>query len=73
MRVEHKYFYYFEDKEKELFTDFLWESRSNMQDFAEKCGISLAYLSLIVNGKRSISTELLNKFALNGFDIEHKK
>lgn len=72
MRVENKIYYYFEEKEKGLFTDFLWESRNSMGDFAEMCGISIAYLSLIVNGKRAISEELLKEFEKNGFTLEIK-
>ena len=70
MRVENKIYYYFEEKEKGLFTDFLWESHNKMADFAEKCGISLSYLSLIVNGKRAITKALLKKFAKHGFKVE---
>ena len=69
MRVEHKTYYYFEEKEKGLFTDFLWESHTKMKDFAELCGISLSLLSLVVNGKKPITKRTLEIFAKNGFKL----
>lgn len=70
MRVEHKTYYYFEEKEKGLFTDFLWESHTKMSDFAELCGVSLSLLSLVVNGKRPITKHTLEVFAKNGFKLD---
>lgn len=70
MRIEHKTYYYFEEKEKGLFTDFLWESHTKMSDFAELCGISLSLLSLVVNGKRSITKNIIEKFKENGFKLD---
>ena len=70
MKVVNKTYYYFEEKEKGLFTDFLWQSHTKMSDFAELCGISLTLLSLVVNGKRSITKNIIEKFRENGFNIE---
>ena len=69
MKIVNKTYYYFEEKEKGLFTDFLWESHTKMSDFAELCGISLTLLSLVVNGKRSITKNIIEKFRKNGFNI----
>ena len=70
MRIENKTYYYFEEKEKGLFTDFLWESHTSMKDFAELCGISVSLLSLIVNGKRAITKKVIEKFEENGFKVK---
>lgn len=70
MRIVNKTYYYFDKKDKDYFTDFLWESHNKMSDFAEMCGISQTLLSLIVNGKRPISKEMIKKFKKNGFEIK---
>lgn len=70
MRIENKTYYYFEEYEKGLFTDFLWESRTSMREFAQNCDISVTLLSMIVNGKRAITLNVLKKFEENGFKVE---
>ena len=70
MRVEYKEYYYFEEVDKGLFTDFLKNTNTSMKDFADSCGISLSLLSLILNGKRSISKNVLNEFKKHGFKVE---
>ena len=70
MRVESKEYYYFEEIDKGLFTDFLWQSHTSMKDFAELCGVSLSYLSLIINGKRAITNDMIDIFAKNGFELK---
>ena len=58
------------DLEKTMFNDFLLNSNVSMKQFAKLCGISMAYLSLIVNGRRAITKSLIEKFAENGFKVE---
>ena len=70
MRIENKTYYYFEEYEKGLFTDFLWESHTSMREFAQNCDISVTLLSMIVNGKRAITLNVLKKFEENGFKVE---
>ena len=70
MRVEHKEYYYFEELEKGLFTDFLCENKISMNDFAKSCGISPSLLSLVVSGKRAITKNTLDQFAKQGFKVE---
>ena len=70
MRVENKSYYYFEEKEKKSFNDFLLQSNTSMRDFAELCGVSITLLSLIVNGKRAITKDMITKFERNGFKLE---
>lgn len=70
MRVEHKQYYYFEQEEKDRFTDFLWDNHINTIDFAHRCGISPSLLSLIVNGKRAITKNVLKAFEDQGFKVE---
>lgn len=70
MRKEIKEYYYFEENEKGLFTDFLRENRITMTEFAKNCDISLALLTLVVNGKRSITQNTLDQFAKQGFKVE---
>ena len=72
MKTVNKTYYYFEEKEKGLFTDFLWESHTKMSDFAELCGISVSLLSLVINGKKPITKRTLNIFKKNGFNLEIK-
>ena len=69
MRVVSKKYYYFEEEDKGLFTDFLLENHTKMNDFATLCGITLAYLSLVINGKRAITPSLMKKFEENGFKV----
>lgn len=69
MRIEKKTYYYFEKQEKELFYRFLNENNTNMRDFAKKCSISLSLLSLVINGKRSITMHTIEIFAKNGFKL----
>ena len=70
MRIENKIYYYFEQIEKIAFNIFLLKSNISMKQFAKLCGISMAYLSLIVNGRRAITKSLIEKFAENGFKVE---
>lgn len=72
MRVEHKYFYYFDEVDKGKFTDFLWKIKSNMSDFASLCGISVSLLSQIVNGKRALTKNVIQAFNENGFKVKLK-
>ena len=69
MKIENKTLYYFTEYEKGLFTDFLWQSKNTMSDFADKCGMSITLLSLIVNGKRPFTTEYRELFERNGFKL----
>ena len=69
MKIENKTLYYFTEYEKGLFTDFLWQSKNTMSDFANKCGMSITLLSLIVNGKRPFTTEYRELFERNGFKL----
>ena len=70
MRVEHKKYYYFDEEEKDRFTDFLRENSIKMNDFADNCGISPTLLTLIVKGERTITEKTIKKFAENGFEIK---
>ena len=72
MRVEYKEYYYFEEVDKVLFTDFLRNTHTSMKDFADSCDISLSLLSLILNGKRAITKNVLNEFEKHGFKVEIK-
>ena len=69
MKIENKTLYYFTEYEKGLFTDFLWQSKNTMSDFADKCGMSITLLSLIVNGKRPFTNEYRELFERNGFKL----
>lgn len=71
MRVEYKQFYYFELEDKERFNNFLDDNGINMSDFATKCDISLTLLSLVVNGKRAITKNVLEQFERNGFIVDY--
>ena len=70
MRVENKQFYYFDEEEKGRFTDFLRESRTSITQFANMCGISVPLLSLILNGKRAITKNVIQEFENHGFKVD---
>jgi len=69
MRVENKEYYYFEDKDKLDFLQFLTQNGMMMTTFANKCDISLSLLSLIINGKRAITKNVIDEFGKNGFKV----
>ena len=70
MRVEHKYYYYFEESDKESFKKFLEKNSMSMNDFANNCGMSLTLLSFIINGRRAINQTIIDLFAKNGFEVK---
>ena len=69
MRVEHKYYYYFEESDKENFKKFLEKNSMSMNDFANNCGMSLTLLSFIINGRRAINQTIIDLFEKNGFEV----
>jgi predicted transcriptional regulator len=70
MRIINKQQYYFEEEEKNELTDFLWENRISLTDFAKMCGISNSLLTLILKGERPITKTTLKKFQKNGFTLK---
>lgn len=70
MIVICKRFYYFDDKDKQKFELFLKKNDIKKSDFAKKCDISSTLLTLLFNGKRSISKEVAKAFTKNGFKVE---
>lgn len=69
MRIENKVYYYFEEQERNDFFNYLKKSDLNMTTFAEKCGISLSLLSLILGGKRAITKNVIKEFEKIGFKV----
>lgn len=70
MRIEQKTYYYFENKDKIDFYIYLTKRLMKMSEFANECGISLTLLSLVVNGKRAITKDLMKKFKEKGFNLD---
>lgn len=69
MKVEQKTYYYFDDNDLLAFREFLRTHLMKLSEFAEKCGISTALLSLIIHGKRALTKEHIENFKKNGFDL----
>ena len=53
-----KFYYYFEEEDKKALMDLLKANELSCEDFARKIGISPAYFSLILNGKRAVPENL---------------
>lgn len=70
MIVVCKRIYYFDNKDKQNFELFLKQNDINRSDFAKKCDISSTLLTLLFNGKRSITKEMAKTFTKNGFKVE---
>lgn len=70
MIVVYKRFYYFDSNDKQKFELFLKENNIKKNDFAKKCDISSTLLTLLFNGKRSITKEMARTFTKNGFKVE---
>ena len=51
------------------FRCWLIRNRMTATDFANKVGVSKAYISSIVNGKRHISRSIVELFAKGGYEI----
>ena len=66
MKIRYKTQYYFEDNEVSQLELFLHENKMTLKEFAELCGISATLMTMIKQGRRSISKSVLNKFAKNG-------
>lgn len=48
----------------------IYVGHNNKNDFAKRCDISSTLLTLLFNGKRSISKEVAKAFTKNGFKVE---
>ena len=65
-----KRFYYFDDNDRTDFELFLRQNLMKKGEFAQKCNISNTLLTLLFNGKRSITKEIAETFTKNGFKVE---
>lgn len=65
-----KRFWYFDESDKEKFNEMLEKENLTKTDFANKCGISLTLLTLLMNGKRSITKEVAEELTKNGFKVK---
>lgn len=70
MFAVNKRFWYFDEKDKERFAKLLEKEGITKTEFASKCGISLTLLTLLMNGKRSITKEVAEKLTENGFNVK---
>lgn len=70
MIVVCKRFYYFDENDKKDFELFLRRKLMKKGDFAKMCNISNTLLTLLFNGKRSITKEIAETFTKNGFKIK---
>ena len=70
MIVVSKRFYYFDEKDKMDFQIFIIKNGITRTDFAKMCNISLTLLTLLFNGKRSITKEVAQAFTEHGFKVE---
>lgn len=70
MFVLCKKYYYFDEKDKKMFINFLTKQDITNKEFAKMCGISVGFLSLLFNGKRAISKEIADIFTKNGYKVE---
>ena len=59
MRRIVKIYYYFDEEDKKAFKDLLKANEITQEQFAKIIGISNAYLSAILNGKRSCPDVIL--------------
>ena len=53
-----KFYYFFDEEDKKALMDLLKANELSCEDFAKKIGISPAYFSLILNGKRAVPEDL---------------
>ncbi len=70
MIVICKRFYYFDDNDRKNFELFLRQNLMKKGEFAKKCNISNTLLTLLFDGKRSITKEIAETFTKNGFKVE---
>lgn len=70
MVVVSKRFYYFDEKDKMDFQIFIIKNNITRTDFAKMCNISLTLLTLLFNGKRSITKDVAKMFTEHGFKVD---
>lgn len=70
MIVVSRRFYYFDEKDKRVFQTFIIKNGITRTDFAKMCNISPTLLTLLFNGKRSITKDVAQAFTKNGFKVE---
>ena len=58
---------YFDSEECSKFKEWLYVNRLTQQQFADRCGISLTYLNLIIKGKRAITEKIKQAFEKGGY------
>ena len=55
-----KIYYYFEEEDKKAFVDLLKANELSQKEFAKRFEMSQAYLSAVLNGKRSCPDFILD-------------
>ena len=73
MKVIIKKYYRFDKEEKKRFKKFLIDSGLKSYQFAEKCGVSMSYLTFIINGERNITPKLKKIFEENGYEVNENE
>lgn len=71
MKVVNKKCYFFEQSDKKFLKKWLIEHDLSQLDFAKNCGISVSYLTFIINGQRQFSEKIKKLFENQGlvFDL----
>ena len=69
MTKEVKTSYFFETKDYKEFKKWVIDNDMNMRDVAEKMGVSEAYLSAIIRGKRNITPKVVELFRKVGYEL----
>lgn len=69
MKIKQKTYYFFEPKDKKEFKKWLVDNDLTQNEFAEKCGISVSYLTFIITGKRHFTKDLMETFKNLGLEF----
>lgn len=72
MKAIVKKFYIVEEKNKRWFISWLKKNKLGYGDVAKKCGISIAYLSLMLDGKRYLTEEIKKIIKEMGYNFSRR-
>lgn len=63
-------YYLFDKEDKKKVMDQLWDKGMSVTDLANKIGVSLGYVSSVLNGKSNVTPRVVQQFNDAGIKIE---
>lgn len=64
-----KTYFILEEEDKKYIMEQLWERGLNLSKFAEQIGLSLVYISNILNGRKNITARIVSQFEKQGVKL----